>query len=301
MRKYSSTGIYTRNFWPGEDITKKFIYSLVELARNYDDTILITSVFPKRISFFEKAQKSLKYRVLKITDKAYIQKRAYGIEMPIVRNEVKNVWYTGENQRIPNGDGWDAFLSFEPNESPKKNLHLPFWVTRLGETCDEAQIKIIEMTKNREVKINKTKFACAFIGNPEPMRLRFIEEFKKHFEIDLFGAIFNNPVENKKEILRQYKFNICFENDLYPGYVTEKAIESWECEAIPIWWGLDHFEYLNSAALINVYSLGFEGAIQKVREVSNNLHQMEAISSQPILAKKFDVDQLVQSLKNLLS
>ena len=301
MQKYPAFRVQTRNFWQGEDVTKKFICSLVELAKNSEDTVFITSVFPKRIPFFKRLNESLKYRLLKKTDKNYIQRRAYGLDRPIIAKNVKNVWYTGENHRVPDGQGWDAFLSFEPNDSPKNNLHLPFWVTRLGETCDEAQSRIATMVKSRELSFYKSKFACAFIGNPEPTRLRFIEEFSKHFQIDLFGSVFNRPVKNKEEILKDYRFNICFENDLYPGYVTEKAIEAWECEAIPIWWGLDNFNYLNSAALIDVYSLGFEGAIQKVAEISNNLQEMQTISTKPILSKNFDIDLLTKNLKRLLS
>ena len=301
MRQHNKEKIYTRNFWQGEDITKKFIYSLVKSAKSSHHTVFITSVFPKRISFFERLQNSLKYRVRGITDVTYVQKRAYGIVKPILGANVRNVWFTGENHRIPNGEGWDAFLSFEPNKSPDKNLHLPFWVTRLGETCNEVQIKINEISKIRDPRMSKTKFACAFIGNPEPTRLRFIEMFARHFEIDLFGTVFGNPVKDKKKILQEYKFNVCFENDLYPGYVTEKAIESWECEAIPIWWGLDKFNYLNSAAIIDVYSLGFEGAIEKVREISNSSQEMKVMRSQPILNKRYDVDELLQNLKCLLA
>jgi hypothetical protein len=41
----------------------------------------------------------------------------------------------------------------------------------------------------------------------------------------------------KRECLSGYKFNICFENFLYPGYVTEKIIDAILAKTIPVYWG----------------------------------------------------------------
>ena len=45
---------------------------------------------------------------------------------------------------------------------------------------------------------------------------------------------------------------MCFENDIYPGYVTEKPIEAYIGDAIPLYYGLDVANYLNSKAIINL-------------------------------------------------
>lgn len=49
----------------------------------------------------------------------------------------------------------------------------------------------------------------------------------------------NNRHTRKKEILKNYHFNFCFENTLYPYYVTEKIWESIECKCLPIYYGGD--------------------------------------------------------------
>jgi hypothetical protein len=42
---------------------------------------------------------------------------------------------------------------------------------------------------------------------------------------------------NKHEILKNYKFALCFENTIFPGYVTEKIFDCILCGAIPIYFG----------------------------------------------------------------
>lgn len=41
----------------------------------------------------------------------------------------------------------------------------------------------------------------------------------------------------KEEYINRYKFNICFENMAYPGYVTEKIIDAIKGKSIPVYWG----------------------------------------------------------------
>jgi hypothetical protein len=298
--EFNSDFISIRNFWPGEDLTKKFLFSLIANTKKTSDKVIVTSVFPKKQSLAEKVRKSIKYRLFGLSDMEYVQKRSYGIEKPVAGKHIKNVWYTGENRRLPSDDGWDAFLSFELDRSFSKNIYLPIWVTRLGQNIEEVQSRIEKMVLIREPRISKTKFACAFVGNPEPKRMMFINEFSKYFKIDLFGSAFNNPIENKSKILDEYRFNICFENDLYPGYVTEKAFESWESEAIPIWWGLDEAKFLNPNSLIDVTVLGFDRAIDDVRKIASSEEKMYSLRSQPILLKRYDLINLVDKLKELL-
>lgn len=45
----------------------------------------------------------------------------------------------------------------------------------------------------------------------------------------------------------------CLENDLYPGYVTEKLVEAYVCETVPLYWGLtDGNPYLNKKSFLNL-------------------------------------------------
>ena len=44
-------------------------------------------------------------------------------------------------------------------------------------------------------------------------------------------------IKNKRKIISAYRFNICFENLAYPGYITEKIIDSFMAKTIPVYYG----------------------------------------------------------------
>ena len=45
------------------------------------------------------------------------------------------------------------------------------------------------------------------------------------------------PVKDKMTFLREYKFNIAFENSVSPGYTTEKIIDVYAAQTLPIYYG----------------------------------------------------------------
>ena len=67
--------------------------------------------------------------------------------------------------------------------------------------------------------------------------------FSKDFIVDGYGAHFNKQIKHhnneypsKKEVLKNYAFNLCPENSLYPGYYTEKVPEAFLSKSLPISW-----------------------------------------------------------------
>ena len=91
-------------------------------------------------------------------------------------------------------------------------------------------------------------------------RINALLYFSRNKNFDLYGQGWNNTIlgiskndqqrirnsycgkfprgnENKHEILKNYQFAFCFENTVFPGYVTEKIFDSILCGAIPIYYG----------------------------------------------------------------
>jgi hypothetical protein len=54
---------------------------------------------------------------------------------------------------------------------------------------------------------------------------------------------YKGRVDSKKEVLKKYKFSICFENakDI-PGYITEKIFDCFFSGCVPIYWGANNIE-----------------------------------------------------------
>ncbi len=172
------------------------------------------------------------------------------------------IWYTGENRRPP-GDGFDGTLSFDTDDHGGTNAYLPLpylqltWpsltqAVGLGEAARlGARPSPDDLATPRPAPAERPKFACAFFGNPEPTRMRFVEVLREVGEVDVFGAAVGRPVGPKLQVAAAYRYMICFENTVHPGYVTEKPIEAWWSGCVPIWNGIDSRSMLNPAALLN--------------------------------------------------
>ncbi|WP_300438536.1 glycosyltransferase family 10 [Christiangramia sp.] len=55
--------------------------------------------------------------------------------------------------------------------------------------------------------------------------------------ISIEDSRFTDRHTRKKDILKNYNFNLCFENTVYPKYITEKIWESIENYCLPIYYG----------------------------------------------------------------
>jgi alpha(1,3/1,4) fucosyltransferase len=129
----------------------------------------------------------------------------------------------------------------------------------------------------------KKKF-CSFIVsgyNPRKNRNRveFFQRLSKYKQVDSGGRKFNNigapvPVEarGKVNFLRQYKFNIAFENRSLPGYTTEKIFEPMVARCLPIYWGNPEIAAeFNPKSFLNYFDFPSEEAlIEKIIELDQD-------------------------------
>jgi hypothetical protein len=77
-------------------------------------------------------------------------------------------------------------------------------------------------------------------------RERVIQFFEDKNDFDFYGYAweakgyknYRGSIDNKQETLKNYRFNVCYEN-IYDvrGYITEKIFDSFAAGAIPIYWG----------------------------------------------------------------
>lgn len=276
-----SNKVYLRNFW-GKleelDCTKRFLINLmIECAPSYSK-VRVDSVFP-----------DFSARLNRILSLIQDHKSEGTKEL--------RVWYSGENVRPPNSQGIDAFLGFDKNSPIASNVFLPLWATQLGEDVELARHKQEVLMSSRRTQFKKKDFACIVISNPEPIRLHFLAELQKIGSVHCYGPAFGNTVLDKQEVLQRYRFNLCFENDLYPNYVTEKVFNSYEGECIPIWWGLDDEGFLNDGAIINVHKIGFRESLEKIHYLEGMPLEQDAMREQPILKKGYDFNALIHTLK----
>ena len=87
---------------------------------------------------------------------------------------------------------------------------------------------------------------CSFVvsrgtgHHGDPMRELFFRELSKYRKVDSGGKYLNNigrPVMDKLAFCRGYKFHIAFENSSSPGYTTEKLMQAFAADTVPIYYG----------------------------------------------------------------
>jgi hypothetical protein len=81
-------------------------------------------------------------------------------------------------------------------------------------------------------------------------RLNFLERLRKNTQFDLFGRGFN-PIADKWDGLAPYRYSIAFENTRAPLYFTEKLMDCFVAETMPIYFGCPEIaEYFPAESMI---------------------------------------------------
>ena len=84
-----------------------------------------------------------------------------------------------------------------------------------------------------------------------PVRKKLVEGLAAKGAIDLYGKGWDTdknknvrsayqglvPPDGKLDTLLKYKFTLCFENSIFPGYVTEKLFDALLANTVPIYLG----------------------------------------------------------------
>jgi hypothetical protein len=151
--------------------------------------------------------------------------------------------------------------------------------------------------EHRQISIEQVEkrngFVSVFMNNPHPVRIRAIDQLSKFSEVSVFGRYNGRYVQDKVGMESDYKFNLCFENDLYPGYVTEKVLEAWLSKSIPLYWGDDAAGILNQEAIVNLQNFSsMKTFIEYVQDLHESPEKMAEIINQPLFSKNCDYDKL---------
>jgi len=274
------------NFWPNFDPIDNFFVDAVSNQTLIPPT-LIESVFEST------SQSTLNQLSKKFPSLAKLFSK---------KTDVRRVWFTGENIRPPYGNEYDSYISFDQDDYGGKNFYFPLlyceinfrskdWTQRRG-----IDFKTQDLLLPRQTIQQKPKFACAFIGNPEPTRLRAIEALSEFGQVDIFGPHSGQAVSSKYEIAKDYRFMLCFENDVYPGYVTEKLLDAYVCGTVPLYRGdFGQESHVNRNCLINANDYGslreFAVAVSEI----DNLHYGE-IFSEPLLSSVPPMAPLISAI-----
>lgn len=158
----------------------------------------------------------------------------------------------------------------------KKTIFIPMYFPQFFSNEKYISIPFLEknfityIASNKEVKkilkVITIKFLYGFnIKMIYPLRKRLIDFLAQRDGFDLYGKgwntetspaikkVYRGVVENKEEKLREYKFVLCLENSIFPGYITEKIFDCFFARSVPIYLGApDIDEYIPKNTFINI-------------------------------------------------
>lgn len=246
-------------FWPGFDEQDNFLTRLIRHTQTEDVfrnlSFLCQSVFVP--------DKGELVQISNLT-KHYV-KRLFGVEVSakerfkdefLTKSSKKIVWYTGENVRPPLGV--NVSLSFDQDLFSGTNIYFPLiydtLLTSLLRDTDPIFGNRIEseyLFSTRECRKIPELSATTFVNNATAFRVLATQEFQKVLDLTIFGRMSGKILNRKSEIKDRFKFAICFENDSYPGYITEKLLHAYALGSVPVYWGnLGRESHLNRKSFI---------------------------------------------------
>jgi hypothetical protein len=211
-------------------------------------------------------------------DPDYLFFSVYGNKHLNYGNCIK-ILYTGENL-VPDFNLSDYAMGFHYLEFGDRYMRLPLHVyyrwyhsgifdDRLNSTIPSAL---------SEIAPEKRKF-CNFVYsnnvNSDPSRDEFFHLLSKYKKVDSGGRHLNNigqPVANKMQFIKDYKFTLAFENSSVPGYTTEKLLEPVIVRSIPVYYGnpLVHLDF-NIGSIVRVTERNdFSRAIDEIIYLDKN-------------------------------
>jgi hypothetical protein len=191
------------------------------------------------------------------------------------------IYITGENM-VPDFDQCD--LAFSPQEDlhDARCIRLPYY----AQVLPYMGSLIRGPEWQPQSYLNRPRF-CSFVAsNPRgSFRNAFFKKLNRLKKVDSAGRHFNNfgsAIDDKLNFLKNYRFNLAFENSQSPGYVTEKLVEPLLTGCIPIYWGApDVAKDFNPACMINVsdfsdFGEAIDYILQADRDESIRLRHLSA-------------------------
>lgn len=216
-----------------------------------------------------------------------------------LRYDCIKIFYTGENQ-CPDFNLCDYALGFEHLALGDRYFRLPIcYLNRYQKDFRLMQEKHLKPIPE------KTGF-CSFVYSNDrasEVREKFFNQLSDYKTISSGGRYKNNiggPVADKLIFEQGHKFSFSFENSSYPGYCTEKLIQSFAAQTIPIYWGDPTVsETFNEEAFINCNKYNsWSEVVEEIKRIDNDPERYARMLATPAL-KEPERDGIEAKLEHL--
>jgi len=216
----------------------------------------------------------------------------------------------------------DYYISSSLGVFDSNHLRFPYW----KDHCDWSHEGIVRdnnvgnaqrfgffyniesLLRNQGDDFLNKKNICFFTTLLNEPRRSFYKSFSKQFKVDGFGPYFDNGIKNHNEskfkkihIMKNYSFNLCPENILYPGSYTEKIPDAFVGKCLPISWTDSNVKVdFNSNAFINLNDY-MDTDFQQLFDSLTDINFLRKYSKEPLLLKKPNLELEIEFITKILS
>ena len=205
----------------------------------------------------------------------------------------RSIYFVGEPHKDPI-PGLKLNLTFDHSEE-HNNIRVPLWLW-YGYNKD---------TKLTKKNTSPENFCCFVVTSDVPKRTNFCRKLMEYKPVGCGGEVLNNiggrlggwsgkshasgSSDNREKIEWQTKFKFClaFENSSKPGYVTEKILEAYKSNCIPIYWGSEKIAMdFNPETFINAHDFETEeDLIEYIKKVDTDDELYASFMEKPIYSE----------------
>lgn len=227
------------------------------------------------------------------------------------------LFQTAENVRhdqIP----CDFAISFDLAVSSQRHQRFPYWMemvdwSREGITGNTnprygrlLDINLMQQPLGKNVFNRPPQIAFISSHIQEPRKTLY-EVLSSKLKVDGFGPAFDKSIRghhnsglNKYDVLRNYRFNLCPENGLYPGYYTEKIPEAFVAGCLPLaWTDTNVCADFNPNAFINLEPMAWQD-FEPLKDIINSRIRLEFFAEQPLLLNTPSIEPMKDFLREIV-
>lgn len=235
----------------------------------------------------------------------YVFFSVFGEDHWFVPERCVKIFFTGENI-TPDFNACDYAIGFDWLDFGDRYLRYPLYYTYSNETNYAMENKH-KCDVKKELEIKKD-FCSITVSNDDrnPIFKLLFERLSEYKKVDSGGKWRNNMggrVNDKLAFDRTHKFSIVCENSASPGYTTEKIVQAYAANCIPIYWGdPDISKVFNTRSFINVTDFAsVDAVVDCVKQLDSDDNLYAAMMKEPALvSQEYSKDQQEQVLFKFL-
>ena len=155
--------------------------------------------------------------------------------------------------------------------------------------------------------LNKNKKFCFFTSHMMYPRREIYNAFKESFNIDGYGSYFdkkiashNSSIFKKKEILKNYSFNLCPHTFATPGLYGSDVSDAFLAGCLPVTWADKNIDYeFNKNSFINLIDYQNENYSEIINLLQDDIF-LKSFAIEPLLKSKPNLEKEIAFVKNII-